>query len=158
MTTNDILDLLTENIESDNEDQEEFEITIEPPEESAFAQSDEDSDHSDTEATQDPNHPPRRMLRSKAILKGYNDDDVTQTGPPNTKNPRNNSALINMEKKVLDQIFHLDEKLDLKQISKISVNLKHKQSIQVPKHAMHVLWVEIKRNTGIGTIDPARWH
>ena len=38
------------------------------------------------------------MPRSKAILKGYNDDDVTQTGPPNTKNPRNNSALINMEK------------------------------------------------------------
>lgn len=51
MTTNDILDLLTENIESDNEDQEEFEITIEPPEESAFAQSDEDSDLFDTEAT-----------------------------------------------------------------------------------------------------------
>ena len=56
LTPNEIFDLLSEPLTSDSEgDDDIVDVIFEPPTETAFAQSDEDSDLSDAEATQDIN-------------------------------------------------------------------------------------------------------
>ena len=69
MTTNEILDCLEADV-SDFEDSDDDVINVAffPPQDQAFAVSDEDSDLSDAEAEGDVTHSPRRLLRSSGEL------------------------------------------------------------------------------------------
>ena len=85
MTPNEIYELLFNPLTSDSEgDDDIVDVIFEPPTETAFAQSDEDSDLSDAEATQDINHLPIRILRSTGILQGSHDPE-TSGGPSSTQ-------------------------------------------------------------------------
>ena len=83
-TSNEIFALLSEPITSDSEeDDDTIDVIFEPDKETAFAQSDEDSDLSDAEATQDINHLPSRILRSAGVFQGCNNPKTSDNGSNN---------------------------------------------------------------------------
>ena len=77
MTTNEILDILFDPESSDSEfDDETIDVIFELPKETAFAESNEDSDHSNSEATGDQNHLPRGILLSAGTLQGISSSEL----------------------------------------------------------------------------------
>ena len=61
--------MVLDQLPSESEDEDDTnDVVLEPPIEQPFAQSDEDSDLSDAEATSDVNKLPRHILRSVAML------------------------------------------------------------------------------------------
>ena len=122
MTANEIFDLNLEPVKSDNEDEEEFVVVFEPPTESTFSQSDEDSDLSDAEAIQNINRLPRRLLRSRAILKGFNNAE-TQPVPSDARN---------------EIVGPLSTKTSLTEPHKIAMALERNQAPQMPRQAKQV--------------------
>ena len=88
LTVNEILDILNEPDEECEDVDGQFTVVIQPPAEIPDAETDQDSDESDDEATADPNHLPRRLLAANAELLTSKDDvpedQDLQYVPPST--------------------------------------------------------------------------
>ena len=104
LTVNQILDILNEPDEDEECDDVggQYTVIIQPPAEIPDAETDQDSDASDDEATADPDHLPRRLLAANAELLTSKDDAAEDQDPQDAVPPPTSAAQSGPSTKLTD--------------------------------------------------------